>query len=400
MERGALRRALGTARREPERAASARGRPRALGGLQSARSSSCATGCGTLARGTEGAEPPASILLLGGDVHCSSIHEVDLGGGRVVPRAPARLLALPQPALAEGAAHRAGDRLARLASSSSHDSRSWPASRRRPRAGSRSARRPSTTPSASSCSTVARRPRRSGGARARARIRSYSSPIRPSRSPSRRGNSGPRSIPHPACARNGRKNGGPERARPRRSISPRPLRPGTLSTVCRQPCLRFDLPPELAEIRAAVRELCARFPGEYWRGARAGWLSRRSSSTALTESGWLGGADPRGVRRRRPRPDRGERDHWRRSTPRAATRAPATRRCTRWARSCGTAARSRRSSICRRSRAASCGSRRSASRSRPPARTRRRFRRPPSASTAATSSAARRSGRRAPSTPI
>ena len=34
----------------------------------------------TLTRGTEEAEPPASILLLGGDVHCSSIHEVDLGG--------------------------------------------------------------------------------------------------------------------------------------------------------------------------------------------------------------------------------------------------------------------------------------------------------------------------------
>jgi PhoD-like phosphatase len=35
----------------------------------------------TVARGTEGAEPPASILLLGGDVHCSSINEVDLGNG-------------------------------------------------------------------------------------------------------------------------------------------------------------------------------------------------------------------------------------------------------------------------------------------------------------------------------
>jgi hypothetical protein len=33
----------------------------------------------TIARGTEGAEPPASILLLGGDVHCSSVSEVDLG---------------------------------------------------------------------------------------------------------------------------------------------------------------------------------------------------------------------------------------------------------------------------------------------------------------------------------
>ncbi len=33
----------------------------------------------TLARGAEGADPPASILLLGGDVHCSSVSEVDLG---------------------------------------------------------------------------------------------------------------------------------------------------------------------------------------------------------------------------------------------------------------------------------------------------------------------------------
>jgi hypothetical protein len=33
----------------------------------------------TIAHGTGGAEPPASILLLGGDVHCSSISTVDLG---------------------------------------------------------------------------------------------------------------------------------------------------------------------------------------------------------------------------------------------------------------------------------------------------------------------------------
>ena len=67
-----------------------------------------------VARGTEGAEPPASILLLGGDVHCSSINEVDLGNGRVVPRASARLLAVPQSPLGERAAHRAGYRLSRL----------------------------------------------------------------------------------------------------------------------------------------------------------------------------------------------------------------------------------------------------------------------------------------------
>jgi PhoD-like phosphatase len=35
----------------------------------------------TVACGTDGAEPPATVLLLGGDVHCSSIAEVDLGAG-------------------------------------------------------------------------------------------------------------------------------------------------------------------------------------------------------------------------------------------------------------------------------------------------------------------------------
>jgi PhoD-like phosphatase len=35
-----------------------------------------------VARGTEGVDPPASLLLLGGDVHSSSIHEIDLGTGR------------------------------------------------------------------------------------------------------------------------------------------------------------------------------------------------------------------------------------------------------------------------------------------------------------------------------
>ena len=35
----------------------------------------------TIARGTEGAEPPASILLLGGDIHSSSVTEVDLATG-------------------------------------------------------------------------------------------------------------------------------------------------------------------------------------------------------------------------------------------------------------------------------------------------------------------------------
>src|SRR4029079_387851 len=36
----------------------------------------------TIPHGTESAEPPATILLLGGDVHCSSVSEVDLAAGR------------------------------------------------------------------------------------------------------------------------------------------------------------------------------------------------------------------------------------------------------------------------------------------------------------------------------
>ena len=105
-------------------------------------------------------------------------------------------------------------------------------------------------------------------------------------------------------------------------------------------------PPELAEIRAAVRELCARFPGEYWRGARArplpGGVRRGADRERLAR-----GADPGGVRRRRALAHGGERDPGGDQRLRRATRAPATRRCTRWARSCGTAPRSRSSATCR-----------------------------------------------------
>ena len=47
--------------------------------------------------------------------------------------------------------------------------------------------------------------------------------------------------------------------------------------------MTFDLPPELAEIRAAVRDLCARYPGEYWRDLEPDGYPR-SSSRALTEA--------------------------------------------------------------------------------------------------------------------
>ena len=50
--------------------------------------------------------------------------------------------------------------------------------------------------------------------------------------------------------------------------------------------MRFDLPEELAEIRAAVRELCARFPGEYWRALEPDGYPTEFVA-ALTENGWL-----------------------------------------------------------------------------------------------------------------
>jgi alkylation response protein AidB-like acyl-CoA dehydrogenase len=55
--------------------------------------------------------------------------------------------------------------------------------------------------------------------------------------------------------------------------------------------MRFDLPAELLEIRVAVRELCARFPGEYWRGVEPDRYPTEFV-TALTESGRLAALIP------------------------------------------------------------------------------------------------------------
>ncbi|MDH4347148.1 MAG: acyl-CoA/acyl-ACP dehydrogenase, partial [Thermoleophilia bacterium] len=53
----------------------------------------------------------------------------------------------------------------------------------------------------------------------------------------------------------------------------------------------FALPEELGEIRAAVRELCARFPGEYWRGLEPDRYPEEFVQ-ALTEAGWLAALIP------------------------------------------------------------------------------------------------------------
>jgi acyl-CoA dehydrogenase len=55
--------------------------------------------------------------------------------------------------------------------------------------------------------------------------------------------------------------------------------------------VEFSLPDELREIRAAVRELCAGFPGEYWRALEPDRYPEEFVR-ALTEHGWLGALIP------------------------------------------------------------------------------------------------------------
>ena len=53
----------------------------------------------------------------------------------------------------------------------------------------------------------------------------------------------------------------------------------------------FALPEELGEIRGAVRELCARFPGEYWRALEPDRYPEEFVA-ALTDAGWLAALVP------------------------------------------------------------------------------------------------------------
>ena len=53
----------------------------------------------------------------------------------------------------------------------------------------------------------------------------------------------------------------------------------------------FSVPAELKEVRAAVRELCERFPGEYWRGLEPDRYPEEFVA-ALTEHGWLAALIP------------------------------------------------------------------------------------------------------------
>jgi alkylation response protein AidB-like acyl-CoA dehydrogenase len=55
--------------------------------------------------------------------------------------------------------------------------------------------------------------------------------------------------------------------------------------------VNFDLPSDLADIGAAVSDLCSRFPGEYWRALEPDGYPAEFV-TALTEAGWLGALIP------------------------------------------------------------------------------------------------------------
>jgi acyl-CoA dehydrogenase len=55
--------------------------------------------------------------------------------------------------------------------------------------------------------------------------------------------------------------------------------------------MRFDLPPELSEITAAVAELCTRFPAEYWRRLEPDGYPTQFVQ-ALTDAGWLAALIP------------------------------------------------------------------------------------------------------------
>ena len=96
-------------------------------------------------------------------------------------------------------------------------------------------------------------------------------------------------------------------------------------------------PDRYQDIRDAVRALCAavprRVPPQDRRAARLSrGLRRRADQGRLA-----GRADPAGIRRLRPGPDRGVGDHGGDQPLAAATPAPATARCTTWARCCATA---------------------------------------------------------------
>src|SRR4026207_729372 len=130
---------------------------------------------------------------------------------------------------------------------------------------------------------------------------------------------------------------------------------------------------EFADIRSSVRALCAKFPGEYWRGLDRERAYPTEFVAALTEAGYLAALIPEeyggsglnlgaaaailvggtasggdgGARHGAAGSGGRPRQFLRKCPPPVATAPPVTRRCTRWARSCGMAATRRKSATYR-----------------------------------------------------
>jgi len=130
-------------------------------------------------------------------------------------------------------------------------------------------------------------------------------------------------------------------------------------------------PDEFADIRDAVAKLCAQFPGEYWRKLDREMAYPRAFVDALTEAGYLsvlipeeyGGA---GLKLSAAAAILEEIQRAGCNGGGCHAQMYTMGRC------CGTAARSKRQNGCRRSPAANCGCRRSASPNLPAAPTPRR----------------------------
>src|SRR5512144_2731462 len=99
----------------------------------------------------------------------------------------------------------------------------------------------------------------------------------------------------------------------------------------------FNLTLEQLQIREEIRKVCKEFPDLYWREVDSKKDYPEAFVRKLSELGWLAALIPE-------------------ASPR-----PATRRCTPWERSCGTAMTSRSGAICRKSPAANSACKPSAS---------------------------------------
>ena len=81
------------------------------------------------------------------------------------------------------------------------------------------------------------------------------------------------------------------RARSRRALSGGVRQRAQSAHVAGRVVMDFSLPDSVAGIRSAVRSLCARFPGEYWRGLEPDRYPGEFVA-ALTAGGWLGALVP------------------------------------------------------------------------------------------------------------